>query len=363
MSVSIESQFDPFEAHNQRPGLILAPYESCFALAMWFNEILRMPHAKILRESTSRTYAIPVPTEERKRILSSYLLFGKLDVLAGIALFESYMLHSRTTIARREFFGDFGLGLEVPAPFSHDIEHPSFTHPFTFKLDEQDAIRLIPALKSALAPMRAIYQNGPLHPDNFSADEAVDFLTRRKLKDNQGYPPTQIWVLCLGAALAIDKSVRFGIPLMSKDAAGPAWLAPDINEVRLKILKIVFEEVSWLPQPKSFAEAASMMQDERIAGLQADIKRWLELLMAGKLEDVHELRGAVRKKMEAFRGRTWASRINGWIAYMAIPTTVADTILGNGLIGIGAAGIGTASQFISDRVEKRKEKGWLSIGR
>lgn len=164
------------------------------------------------------------------------------------------------------------------------------------------------------------------------------------------------------SAVVIKESIIKGTPLLPKDAAGPAWVAPELKDARIQLLKIAYDEVSWLPAPKDLSESYSMSNDDRMVSLRHDLHHLQELILAGKLKDAQDARAQIRSRVEYFRGKSWATSFGGFLTYVGVPVGVADMLVGSGYIGFGAAAIGTASQFISDAIDRSKAKSWLSIG-
>ena len=99
-----------------------------------------------------------------------------------------------------------------------------------------------------------------------SASRILQNLERFRVAMNSKMIPIDFSTEGLAASGAISanrRAINSGYPLVSRFGAAQAWLALESQETRFQIVKIVWDEMGWLPGPKTFAEAASMRDDAR----------------------------------------------------------------------------------------------------
>jgi hypothetical protein len=192
--------------------------------------------------------------------------------------------------------------------------------------------------------------------------EELDFTAQMLDEGIEGWNHTYLMLPVRACLAMFQRAILLGRPLLSKTAAGPAWIDKTEVKSKTKILKIVWEELGWLPRPSSFHEARSMLQDERIESLRSDISLWHHKFAVGDLTDEFELRHMIQDKASRFIRKSWASHVSHFVTYFAVPVAVAEIILGSIPIGLTLTGLGAASQFIDGQLERTKQKSWLSMG-
>jgi len=133
---------------SEEPGVVLGPYESLISLIMYMNELTdrkrwnRFPDSR-LSARVKNKFRVPFKTKER--ILLSYLLFGKMDVMAGRQVLNKYLQSQGCPFSSREFFGDFGP--LRPEPFSHPIESSQIVRLVeTSTIDPNDVHPIVPEI-------------------------------------------------------------------------------------------------------------------------------------------------------------------------------------------------------------------------
>jgi hypothetical protein len=161
----------------------------------------------------------------------------------------------------------------------------------------------------------------------------------------------------------LDRAVHTDVPLLSADCVAPAWKTREPLDTSVEILRIVWEEVSWLPRPATFWEASMMREDDRLAGLREAIDLWRHKLAVGDLHDWPDIRADVRRSVEYFRKRPWASKVARLITYVAVPIGVAEALSGAVGVGLTVGAVGAASQCIADLVNRHRSHHWMSMGR
>jgi hypothetical protein len=156
--------------------------------------------------------------------------------------------------------------------------------------------------------------------------------------------------------------VDLEIPFLSQDLAAPAWISKDcLSET--KIVSIVLEEVTWLPRPRTFREAFSLSQDERVIGFRKYIREIHERTIIGDLTGHADLREQVRKDVKWFQRKPWAGRVAKVITYAALPAELAGLLFGSHLIGISVASLGSISEWFSTMAARQKTRHWLSMSK
>jgi len=161
---------------------------------------------------------------------------------------------------------------------------------------------------------------------------------------------------------AIDRSVNFQIPFFSRDSAAPAWIRKDILS-ETKIVSLVLEEVDSLPRPRTFKEAFSIAQDERVVGFRKYIKELQERITTGDLEGHADLREQIREELNWFRNKSWAGRVAKMIVYAAVPAEIVGSLCGSHVVGISVASLGATCEWLNTIVNKQKAKHWLSMSK
>ena len=188
--------------------------------------------------------------------------------------------------------------------------------------------------------------------------EAIETLLHDK---QMGFVPyLEADTILLRAIYAIERSIDLEIPFFSRDAAAPAWIR-ESSRSDIHILRLVFDEVDWLPKPLTFKEAFSMAQDERLNGLRIYIRQLSERAVVGDLAQSEDIAEQIRKDVRTFRGKPWASRIAQFVAYAAVPAEVAGMLCHTHIVGISAASLGAVSEWIASIRTRQKKEHWLSM--
>lgn len=233
-------------------------------------------------------------------------------------------------------------------------------------LTDEDAKKLIPAVTRAMR--RAGYQRWTwtdfLSGTTQSYEVNKDNIFEQLLSAVHRFPvhPT-VSPWAMSPIAMIERSISENLPLFCIDTAGPVWLSRSVVDHPIRILRIAWDEVPWLPMPTSFREAHSMIEDDRIAGLRSDIELWANKLAVGEFESLGEIRQHIKRRVDSFQGKPWAAKLGRWITYVAVPGWLADVLIGTPMIGLGITILGTSTQWIGDLMETKKKKSWLSLGR
>jgi len=298
--------------------------------------------------------------------LLAYLLYGKFDALSAVSFFNSYLAGRGFFENRRELVGDYLF--HAPSPFSHNLEEGFFWPILQCppQLGSVDQTRLVSSCYKAMS-RAGIKGYTPLEP---GAQRVV-------LKDRLGQamdniqqcwanglnpPPLSAENAIITLLYAIDRSVDLSVPFFSCDAAAPAWIRKDL-QLETAVMKIVLEEVDWLPRPRSFREAYLMSQDERIVGLRTYIRILTESASIGNSELQGAVRSEIKKELRYFHNKPWASRVAKFVAYAAVPAEIAGILCEAHMVGVTIAGLGAACEWIGSICAKRKNKHWLSMTR
>jgi hypothetical protein len=348
---------------NAKPGLILGPYESILAVLLWLDEFRPIVHKwntnspKLFDDFKLRAAIHP---SKREQLLTAFLLFGKFDALAGMFLLDFYLNARGIIHSRRELFGEvIPVANGRRSPFVHSLEVGNICHLY------EDELKPDPAQKERLvqAIMRVWARTGltPRPEARQLFREAIEL--RTGLQPGWHVGPTLIQTPITSTLGAIVRSVESDIPLLSRDCVAPIWKAKSTTETAISILRVVWDEVSWLPRPKTFAEASEMRTDERLVHLQQAIDTWCHKLAVGDLSDWSDLRADIGQQVSRFKRKSWASRIAHITTYIALPTALVEILMSTSRAGITLTALGAASQCISDLIEKRRSSHWLSMGR
>ena len=199
-----------------------------------------------------------------------------------------------------------------------------------------------------------------------SASRILQNLERFRVAMNSKMIPIDFSTEGLAASGAISanrRAINSGYPLVSRFGAAPAWLALESQETRFQIVKIVWDEMGWLTGPKTFAEAASMRDDDGMHALTDSVDVWLHRVSTGDLEDLSYVRNDIRQAVLAYKDKPWATKVGRMTTYVFVPVAVAEILLGgSGLVGGFTALLGATAQSISDLIDRSKKRSWLSIG-
>ena len=347
---------------RDRPGVILGPYESLLAALVWLNECL----SAVNRESSSWragivTLAPAVHPSKREQLTAALLLFGQFDALAGLFLLDSYLASHGVTESRREIFGDivpFGDGPN--SPFAHPLDKGWISHARAQELKpEPSQTRLLTA-----SVARVLQRSGYVVSSEGRQRIRASIERRASLPPNLFKADLSTVELSITATLAmLERAVDTDVALMSADCAAPAWRRTDSVEASARILKIVWDEVTWLPRPKTLREASLMRADDWVVGLRHAIDLWRHKIAVGDLSDWSHVRADIRRHVEHFTKKPWASQVVRLTTYVAVPVAVVETLLGNPGVGLTLGAVGCASQCIADLIERHKSRHWLSVGR
>ncbi len=139
------------------------------------------------------------------------------------------------------------------------------------------------------------------------------------------------------AAFSVDKAIEVGVPLLSETMAAPSWVNNDYNQTQLQVLRTIFDNVTWLPRPKTFSEAVSMGSDEHVSKLKSLVRDLTEKLLLGDFRDTDELSGELRKTIEAFKRKPWAARTGAFLTYISVPIAIGEALAGTSVVGISTA--------------------------
>ncbi len=393
---------DPFglPPFIKKPGLVLGPWDALSATMLWLKECYR--ENKYWRTLSRNLKSVRISSNHRSKLFRAFLLFGPFDGLNGLFSTDSYFRRIGVPYSRREVFGDLDSDrYSNYSPFAHPLESGWYTGIMNSALtiSPSDIKRLVPSVSRILRKVgckiitkedynkiepskrrvivfkEEIYGQIEMIANGrfpFGVDRTFwpDYLEKPKVIHGHidvaplGLAPVQyVSNASISAVAALERSVITSTPLMSVDTAGPSWLSSSHVDDHLAILKIVFEEVGWLPQPRNFKEAWNMFNDDRMVSLREYIKYLFEMLTIGDVSQMGQIRNNIKEAVDPFKTKSWASKISKIVTYMAVPVSVAEVLLGNIGVGLGAGFIGTTSQFISDAITRSKQKSWLSIGR
>ncbi len=348
------------------PGVILDAYESIAALALYFNHLyaingLNSQHSWIIPNQLRVHHLL------RSRILAAYLLYGKLDATAGMALFDHYLWSRGCTYGRREFFGDF---YESPTnsryPFSHDIESGSSYgyngNPLSTIDDKRSILEnIVRTLKYVGYEAIGLEYGQQLMRIN-QREIGMHLQEHIEIANSGAYSISTVNQLAVRILGAISHSSQRGIPFVSQFSAGPEWLAPELQAEKCELTKVIIDEVEWIPWPKNMTEAMSMAEDERILSLRHEVDLFFSQIQSGVVSDLQDIRRKIRNQSRQFRCKSWARTTSGLVTYLALPIGIVDFLFGSGIIGVGATVVGVAANGIADMVEHSKKRSWLSIG-
>ena len=349
---------------EEAPGLILGPYEALIAMIAWLHEAL--PKTDYGRYGPGPIGKLSVSARMKDQLLIAYLLYGKFDAYTMLASFDHYLAGKGFRESRRELVGDFLLSLKSRSPFSHSLERGSFwpllqSQP---KLDSIDERKIISSCFKALNRAGVIgyefpgEETIPLRTRLHQAMSTINYCNDKGMSPG----PYEAESTILRLLYAIDRSVDFQIPFFSRDVAAPAWIRKDIHS-ESSIVSVLLEEVDWLPRPRTFMEASTMAQDERLVGLRTYIKGLMERIAIGNLDFHRDLREQIRKDVKSFRSKPWASRIGKFIAYVAVPAEIVGLFCNSHIVGISVASLGATSEWLATICSKRKSKHWLSMSK
>jgi hypothetical protein len=294
----------------------------------------------------------------------AFLLFGSFDSLAAAPIID-YALRSHGCIyPSRELFGDIAKWemVYVDTPFSHSLEE-GWVYLFDPAGAEAADVLASPGLIQGISrAFRRAGFRGEVGPrgvrQSLGRVNWPMMLTPELTIDMSPLAQT-----IAGALAAVQRSIEYQVPLLSVDAAGPAWISESVTVPRLKVLEVVWDEIEWLPRPKTLREALVVAQDARIQGLRKDIELWTNLLLVGKLEDLQDLRRTLRTKIRRFQNAPWASRVGRVVTYISLPIGIAETLTGRVGPGLGLSALGIASDRLASFTERHRRDSWLSLGR
>ncbi len=344
--------------------MVLGPRESIAAMAQHMVELL--DGSRWTRDGdpsqTERIRKVGAPVDDlREQVLFAYLMYGPLDATAGMYLFDWYI--RETGFSRREFFGDFSS--ESTSPFSHELESSLPAYPSeTLKLDVEARRRIAPevveGLKLAGFKSFTSWFGGPT---KFVTEETVvdEMEALVPLDDGTRRFPGTMAIVGRSAAGSLARAIDLGVPLLSRTMAAPSWINSAFSNSQLQVCKVVFDQISWLPRPKTFREATAMGADEHLVQLRSLVGHLTEKLLLGDFQTAEELSGEIRKTVEAFRRKPWAARTGAFLTYVSLPLALGEALVGTPVVGISTATVGTALQAISDRVEASRRRHWLSM--
>lgn len=343
------------------PGLILGPYEALIAMISWLRE--ELPQNGYDYGPISK---LAVSPQMKEQLLMAYLLYGKFDVITALGFFDSYLQGKGFIESRRELVGDYLSDLTHSSPFCHSLEI-GYAWPILQSPPKLDSIDESTIASTCYRAMNRAGIRGykPLEPGvgtiplRIRLKEAANNITYCNANGLQVVPHASESAL-LSLLYAIDRSVNLSIPFYSCDAAAPAWIRKE-HDTENCILRVLFEEVDWLPRPCTFKEAYLMAQDERIIGLRTYIKTLTEKTTIGDLDLQETLREKIKKDVRTFRGKPWASRVAKFIAYAAVPAEIAGLICNAHMVGVSVASLGATCEWMASICSKKKNKHWLSI--
>ena len=353
------------------PGLILGPDEALCASIEWLIESLR------LAPSRKRKYApklkIHTNTRIRRQLIQLYLLFGRIDVQSGRHLLDTYLRAKDGYPSARELFQDFtdSLGWRS-SPFSHSLETGAMGLRSSERLQLDSFTPIVNAIGGALR--RVGFREVKVRdPEDIRLQRRKDF-TLREIEDvivgDQNMRDgvlAEIVTSYVGRCVfsttsALERSIDHGVPYWSSDAIGPYWIPNELVSDRLKILKVIFEDVEWFPNPQTFSEAMEIADDPRMVDLRNNLDLWLHKLGTGEYHDISDIRKHIRDITTKFNNKPWATKVGRFVTYIAVPATVLDSLLTGGVIGTTLLVVGAGAQGLGDRIEKSKRKSWVSLG-
>lgn len=357
--------------NSTAPGLILGPDEALCASIEWLIESLR------LAPSRKRKYApklnIRTNTRIRRQLIQLYLLFGRIDVLSGRHLLDIYLMAKDGYPSARELFQDFtdSLGWRS-SPFSHSLETGEMGLRSSERLHFDSFTPIVNAIGRALK--RVGFREVKVRdPEDIRLQRRKDF-TLREIEEiivadqnmRDGFI-AEIITSYLGRCVfsttsAFERSIDHGAPFWSKDAIGPYWIPNELVSNRLKILKVILEDVEWFPNPKTFSEAMEIADDPRMVDLRNNLDLWLHKIGTGEYHDLSDIRKHIRGVTTKFINEPWATKVGRFVTYLAVPATVLDTLLTGGVIGATLSVVGVGAQGLGDRIEKSKRQSWVSLG-
>lgn len=368
---------------GRRPGVVLGPNEAFLALLMWIGECMAATKQSC---PSKRDYLIGdkfraprVSGAQRHRIRTAYLMFGSLDGNACKLIADSALQTVLGLTCRRELFGDY---LSLDYQRRYDPFEPSIVDgpvPIDLEIAKELAGQTEVLLPTILSVLRHTgYYHGPNGvwilkrlPPTWAQDmrpfvrERVSQYLQLSLEGLHALVEPRI-VNAIWAVLgSILDAVRSGLPFLAAHAAGPAWLDKGTTESQLRILELVIEEVPWLPRPKTFREAQMMLEDDRICGLRRDIDLWVHKLNVADLSGIDDVTADVRRRLQHFRGKPWASQAARLCTYIALPVSLAEALICHTAPAIGASiGVaGVGSQALADVMARLRKKSWLSLGK
>mgnify|MGYP001419192576 FL=1 len=309
------------------PGIVLGQYEGLLAIIAWVREALLESKYKY---GPVRSLAVsPKMTEQ---LLVAYLLYGSFDAIASMRLFDHFIRGRGFIQSRRELVGDFLFSSESWSPFSHSLES-GFAWPIGQLPPRMGPLDKTTILSSCVRGVRraGVVSCTRQEPDASPIPvqerlrESIDTLAYWDEKGLMPNSPLEADSTVLRLIYAIERSIDLEIPFFSRDAAAPAWIRTDSCS-DCHILRLVFDEVNWLPKPRTFKEAYSMAQDERLVGLRAYVRQLAERSAVGDLKQHDDITEQIRKDVSAFRSKPWAARIAQFVAYAAVPAEIAGLL-------------------------------------
>lgn len=354
-----------YEEYKRRPpGVVLGPYEALVAQIAWLREAL--PQSEYVRYAPRLITRLSVSPKMKEKLFLAYLLYGRFDAFCGIGCLDMYLAGKGFQENRRELVGDFLLPAETWSPFSHSLESGA-AWPLMQAAPQWDSTDERTVVTSCFRAMRRAGIRG--YSPQVPGAESIPLRSRLQQavaniasSTATGLVPTP-WhadSMLLGLVSAVNRSVDTGIPFLSRDAAAPAWIRSGIETER-RVLRLVFEEVDWLPRPATFKEAHAMAQDERLAGLRTYITEVTERARIEDLDRYEQLREQIRRDVKAFRSKPWAARVAKLLVYAAVPAEIVGMLCHSHVVGVSVASLGAACEWVARMCAKQRGRHWLSM--
>lgn len=352
-------------------GLILGPDEALCASIEWLIESLRIAPPSL------RKYAPKINmrsnTRIRRQLIQLYLLFGRLDARSGRHMLDTYLRPRTDYPFSREIIQDCTNSFRWErTPFSHSFDRAGTGARSVAKIQLDSVEPIVNAIARSLKragfdeiEVRKEKKSPVRRRDDFTLNEIEELIKEEQDAIEGRLVGTMASSLgrCVWSTYAaLERSLDYGVPFWSRDATAPCWIPKEIISNKVHILKAILDKVEWFPNPQTFSEAMKISDDDRMDDLRNALDLWIHKLCTGEYKDLSDVKKEIRNISKKFNNKPWASKVGRFVTYLAVPATAADALLTGGVIGASLSAVGVSAQCIGDRIEKSKQKSWVSLG-